>query len=65
MISLAIGRRRSIPIRSGFSEPSISEMLSDSIVVAMMAADGVDPIALEAELRSMAQDATADQRASR
>jgi hypothetical protein len=62
MISPAIGRRRSIPIRSGLSEPSIAEMLSDSIVMAMMAADGVDPVALEAELRGIAQGAAADRR---
>jgi hypothetical protein len=65
MISLAIGRRRSIPIRAGLSEPSIAEMLSDSIVIAMMAADGVDPIALEAELRGMAQETAADRRVCR
>jgi hypothetical protein len=29
-------------------------MLSDSIVMAVMAADGVDPVALEAQLRGMA-----------
>jgi hypothetical protein len=65
MISPAIGRRRAIPIRSGFCEPSIAEMLSDSIVIAMMAADRVDPIALEAELRGLAQGATADRRVYR
>jgi hypothetical protein len=60
MISPAIGRRRSIPIRSGVPEPTITEMLSDSIVMAMMAADGVDPVALEAQLRGLAQSAAAD-----
>jgi hypothetical protein len=60
MISPAIGRRRSIPIRTRSSEPTISEMLSDSIVVAIMAADGVDPVALEAQLRGLAQNAAAD-----
>jgi hypothetical protein len=34
-------------------------MLSDSIVIAVMAADGVDPIALEAQLRGLAKPATA------
>jgi hypothetical protein len=34
-------------------------MLSDSIVMAMMTADGVDPVALEAQLRSVAQGASA------
>jgi hypothetical protein len=60
MISPAIGRRRVIPIRSGSPEPTITEMLSDSIVVAMMAADGVDPIELEAQLRGLAQSAPVD-----
>jgi hypothetical protein len=35
-------------------------MLSDSIVLAMMAADGVDPIALEAQLRGIARSTAAD-----
>jgi hypothetical protein len=65
MISLAIGRRTASPTRWSFREPTLAEMLSDSIVLAMMAADGVDPIALEAQLRGMAQDATADRRACR
>lgn len=37
-------------------EPTITEIMSDSITVAMMKADGVDPVALEAELRSIAQN---------
>ena len=37
-----------------FREPTLSEILSDSIVKALMNADGVDPIALEAMLRKMA-----------
>ena len=36
-------------------EPTITEMLSDSIVQAVMEADGVNPAALERELRSMAR----------
>lgn len=60
MISLAIARRRTIPISSGLREPTIREMLSDSIVRAVMAADGVDPVALEAQLRGMSQSAPAD-----
>ncbi len=60
MILQAIGRRRENPQSWGFREPTITEMLSDSIVMAVMAADGVDPIALEAELRAMAQGSTAD-----
>jgi hypothetical protein len=60
MISPAIGRRRSIPIRTRTCEPTITEMLSDSIVLAVMAADGVDPIALEAQLRGLARSTAAD-----
>jgi hypothetical protein len=37
-----------------FHEPTLSEILSDSIVEALMNADGVDPVALEAMLRQMA-----------
>ena len=56
---LAISRRCiRIPIRTRSGEPSIAEMLSDSIVVAVMRADGVDPEALEAELRDMARRQT-------
>jgi len=40
--------------RSGFREPTLAEILSDTIVRAVMDADGVDPAALEAELRRMA-----------
>jgi hypothetical protein len=36
-------------------EPTLSELLSDSLVKAVMEADGVDPRALEAELRSVAR----------
>jgi hypothetical protein len=54
MISLAIGRRSGSSISWCTREPSIAEMLSDSIVIAMMAADGVDPLALEVQLRRMA-----------
>jgi len=55
MISLAIARRCGSPTSWSFREPTITEMLSDSIVMAMMKADGVDPIVLEAQLRGMAQ----------
>jgi hypothetical protein len=41
-----------------FREPTITEMLSDPIVVAMMKADGIDPVVLEAELRAIAQRST-------
>ena len=65
MISLAIGRRCGNPISWSFREPTITEMLSDSIVMAMMAADGVDPVVLEAQLRGMAQGAAAARCAGR
>jgi hypothetical protein len=57
MISLAIARRCGSPISWSFREPTIAEMLSDSIVMAMMKADGVDPVVLEAQLRGMKQGA--------
>ena len=65
MISLAIARRCGSPISWGFREPTITEMLSDSIVMAMMAADGVDPVALEAQLRDMARSEIAARCAGR
>jgi hypothetical protein len=37
-------------------EPTIAEILSDSIVQAVMEADGVDPKRLEALLRGVAQN---------
>jgi hypothetical protein len=36
-------------------EPTLAEMLSDSIVQAVMEADAVDPRALEASLRVLAR----------
>ena len=36
-------------------EPTIAEILSDSLVKVVMRADGVDPGMLERDLRSMAQ----------
>ena len=36
-------------------EPTIAEILSDSLVKVVMRADGVDPDMLERDLRSMAQ----------
>ena len=54
MISLAIVRRGENPMSWCPREPTLAEMLSDSIVIAVMAADGVDPIALEAQLRGLA-----------
>ena len=38
-----------------FREPTISEILSDSLVQAVMEADGVDPQVLEFELRTLAE----------
>jgi hypothetical protein len=55
MALLAIGRRIASPMSWCRREPTITEILSDSIVVAVMKADGVDPAALEAQLRSIAQ----------
>ena len=60
MALLATGRRIGGPMNWCNREPTIAEMLSDSIVMAMMAADGIDPIALEAELRGIARSSTAD-----
>ncbi len=34
-------------------EPTLKEILSDSIVMALMSADGVDPLELEAMLRQI------------
>jgi hypothetical protein len=61
MISLAIGRRFEGSISWCHREPTITEMLSDSIVRAMMTADGVDPVALEAQLRGVATATAARQ----
>ena len=43
-------------------EPTIAEILSDSIVKAMMRADGVDAEVLERDLRSVAQTIEANSR---
>jgi hypothetical protein len=53
MTVLAIGSR--IAKLNGWCrrEPSITEILSDSIVKDLMKADGIDPKELEAELRRM------------
>jgi len=55
MALLTTIRRISNPMCRRQREPTISEILSDTIVVALMKADGVDPIALEAQLRGIAQ----------
>jgi hypothetical protein len=57
MISLAIGRGSRNRVIWCTREPTITEMLSDSLVMAMMKADGVDPVALEAQLRRVAAGA--------
>jgi hypothetical protein len=56
MTLLAIGRRIGNPMSWCRREPTITEILSDSIIVAVMKADGVDPSALEAQLRGIAQN---------
>jgi hypothetical protein len=56
MTLLAIGRCIGKSKDWNQREPTITEIMSDSITVAMMKADGVDPVALEAQLRSIAQD---------
>jgi len=52
---LAIGRRIGDRISSRRREPNIAEILSDSIIKAVMEADGVDPDVLEAQLRNTAR----------
>ena len=54
---------RSIPIRetpSTFREPTLDEILSDSIVTALMQADAVDPEELAAMLKTIARIRHAD-----
>ncbi len=55
MALLAIGRRIGNRVSWRRREPIITEILSDSIVKAVMEADGVDPDVLEAQLRNMAR----------
>ena len=60
MLSLAIGRHSRNRMGWCTREPTISEMPSEFLVgAAMMKADGVDPVALEAQLRSVARGASA------
>jgi hypothetical protein len=56
MTLLAIGRCIGKSKNWNQHEPTITEIMSDSITVAMMKADGVDPVELEAQLRSIGQD---------
>ena len=51
----AIGEREGNRMHGRRHEPTVAEMLSDSIVQAVMEADGVDPKALEALLRFAAE----------
>jgi hypothetical protein len=53
------------PCRHGKPEPSIADMLSDPMVRAVMAADGIDPMELEAELRSIARTIASARRTDR
>ena len=64
MISLGTARHSGNPISWCFREPTLAEMLSDSIVMAIMKADGVDPVALETELRGLARRSSVDQACS-
>jgi hypothetical protein len=54
----ALSPKHPIPgecMRSCRSEPTLAELLNDPVVRAVMAADGVEPRALEAALREMAR----------
>jgi hypothetical protein len=53
------GRRIGNPMRWCRREPTIMEILSDSIVRTLMEADGIDPEVLEAQLWSMAREFSA------
>jgi hypothetical protein len=55
MTLLAIGRQFVNPMTWCRRDPTITEILSDSIVMALMEADRIDSQVLEAKLRSMAQ----------
>jgi hypothetical protein len=59
MMLLAAIRRMGNSMKWRHREPTIKEILSDSIIRAMMHADGVDPNELEAMLRRMAQTSSA------
>ena len=60
MAILATRKRIRIPIRSNSCDLTLSEILSDPIVEAMMQADGVDPVALETQLESIARKVATD-----
>ena len=59
MALLTSGRRIRISIRSSDCDLTITEILSDPIVEAVMKADRVDPVALAAQLRRIAQEVVA------
>ncbi len=66
MAVLALNPRlRRITIMGCQRELTLAEMLADSIVQAVMKADGVDAKVLEAQLRSLARDLSKMPRASR
>ena len=66
MAVLALNPRfRRIAIMGCQRELTLAEMLADSIVQALMKADGVDPKVLEAQLQSLARDLSKMPRASR
>jgi hypothetical protein len=54
----SIGSCRDNRMHLRHREPTIPEILSDPIVKAVMAADGVDPKVLRSQLRSIARDLT-------
>jgi hypothetical protein len=56
MAVLAIGRYFENQTRRCRREPTLQEILSDSIVQAVMEADGINPAVLEAELRRIARE---------
>jgi hypothetical protein len=55
MARLAFGRHIENSMRWYRPEPTVAEILVDPIVQALMEADGIDPQALEAQLRNMAR----------
>ena len=55
MILTAIAQRVGIPLRRCGGDLTIAEMLSDSIVQALIKADGIDPEMLKEQLRSVAE----------